>query len=79
VKVENRKASKFQTLKEKNLLVELEDAGDVTSHQFDSHVSDVYGTGIEYITEWIHPFNDWKCMSWVTLWKRHTGKTFISH
>jgi hypothetical protein len=32
VKAENRKASKFQTLQVKNLLVELEDAGDVTSH-----------------------------------------------
>jgi hypothetical protein len=56
VKVENRKASKFRTLQEENLLVELEDSGDVTSHQFDSHVSDFYGTAIEYITEWIHPF-----------------------
>jgi hypothetical protein len=55
VKVEYRKASKFQTLQEMNLLVELEDEGDVTSHQFD-----FYGTAIEYITEWIHPFNDLK-------------------
>jgi hypothetical protein len=36
VKVENREASKFQTLQEKNLLVELEHAGDVKSHQSDS-------------------------------------------
>jgi hypothetical protein len=50
----------------------LEDAGDVTSHQFDSHVSDFYGTAVEYITEWIQPFNDLKCMSWVTLRKSHT-------
>jgi hypothetical protein len=49
----------------------LEDAGDVTSHHFDSHVSDFYGTATEYITEWIHPFNDLKCMSWVTLRKSH--------
>jgi hypothetical protein len=42
VKVNNRKASKFRTLQEKNLLAELEDAGDVTSHQFDSNVSDFY-------------------------------------
>jgi hypothetical protein len=55
-----------------NLLVELEDAGDVTSHQFDSHANDFYGTAIEYITEWIHPFNSLKCMSWVTLRKSHT-------
>jgi hypothetical protein len=63
VKVENRKVTKFRTLQEKNLLVELEDADDVTSHQFDSHVSDFYSTAIEYITDWIHPFNDAKCMS----------------
>jgi hypothetical protein len=30
LKVENRKAGKFRTLQEKNLPVELEDAGDVT-------------------------------------------------
>jgi hypothetical protein len=71
VKVENRKARKLRTLREKNLLVELEDAGDVTSHQFDSHVCDFYGTAIEYITEWIHPFNDLKCMSWIALRKSH--------
>jgi hypothetical protein len=50
----------------------LEDAGDVTSHQFDSHVSDFYGTAAEYIAEWIYAFNDLKCMSWVTLRKSHT-------
>jgi hypothetical protein len=72
VKIENRKASKFRILQEKNLLVELEDAGDITSHQSDSHVTDIYGTTVEYITEWSRPFNDLKCMSWVTLRKRHT-------
>jgi hypothetical protein len=72
VKVQNRKAGKFQTVQEKNLLVELEDAGDVTSHQFDSHVSDFYGTAIEYIAACIYSFNDLKCMSWVTLRKSHT-------
>jgi hypothetical protein len=73
VKVKNRKASKFRIVQE-NLLVELEDAGDVTSHQFDTHVSDFFGTATEYITEWIHPFKDLKCMSWVTLRKSHTWK-----
>jgi hypothetical protein len=72
VKDENIKDRKFRTLQEKNLLVELENAGDVTSHLLDSHVNDFYGTVTEYITEWIHPFNDLKCMSWVTLRKRHT-------
>jgi hypothetical protein len=75
VKVENRKAGKFRTLQEKNLLAELEDAGDATSHYLDSHVSDFYTTEIEHITEWIHPFNDLKCMSWVTLRKKsHLGR-----
>jgi hypothetical protein len=58
--------------KKRIFLLELEDAGDVTSHQFDSHVSDFYGTAIEYITEWIHSFSNLKCMSWVTLTKSHT-------
>jgi hypothetical protein len=49
VEAENRKASKFRN----NLLVELEVAGNVTSHRFDTRVSDSYGTAIEYITEWI--------------------------
>jgi hypothetical protein len=71
-KAENRKARKFRTLQEKNLLLQLEDAGDVTSHLLDSHVGDFYGTVIDYITERIHPFNDLKCMSWVILRKRHT-------
>jgi hypothetical protein len=44
VKAENKTASKFRTLQEKNLLIELENGGDVTSHQFDSRVSDFYGT-----------------------------------
>jgi hypothetical protein len=38
------KASKLQTLQENNLLVQLEDAGDIISHQFNSHISDFHGT-----------------------------------
>jgi hypothetical protein len=49
----------------------LKDAGDVTSHQLDSHVSDFYGTATEYISEWINAFNDMKCMSWAILRKSH--------
>jgi hypothetical protein len=40
----------------------LEDARDVTSQQFRSHVGGFYGTATEYITEWINPFDDLKWM-----------------
>jgi hypothetical protein len=43
VNAQTRKASKLRTLQEKNLLVELEDARDVTSQQFHSHV---YGVAV---------------------------------
>jgi hypothetical protein len=67
IKAKNRKASKFRTLQERSLLVEMKDAGDVTLHQSYSH-----GTAIEYFMECIAPFEDLKCMSWATLRKSHT-------
>jgi chorismate mutase len=67
VKLEHRKAGKFRTRQEKNLLVDLEDAGDVTSHRSDAHVGDFRDVETEYITKWIRQFNDFKYMSWVSL------------
>jgi hypothetical protein len=58
--VENRKASKFRCLQEKNLLVQLEGTSDVTSQRLNSHVGYFHGTAIVFVIEWIHPFNDLK-------------------
>jgi hypothetical protein len=55
VKVENRKAGKFRTRQEKNLL-DLEDVGDERSHYFDSHVGEFHGAETECITECIRQF-----------------------
>jgi hypothetical protein len=32
----------------------------------------LYGAATEYVTEWIQPFIDLKCMAWVLLRKIHT-------
>jgi hypothetical protein len=36
------------------------------------NVGNFYGTKTKCITEWIHPLNDLKLMSWETLSKNHT-------
>jgi hypothetical protein len=71
VKADNRKLVNSELCK-KGCFVELEDAGDTSSYQFDFYVSDCYGTADENITEWINPFNNLKCMPCVTLSESHT-------
>lgn len=61
VKVENRKATILRTL-HKNHLV----AFNMQVTQFDAHVSGFHSTAMKHTAEWIYPFNDFKCMSWVT-------------